>query len=87
MKLRTLTLVLVVLFLSASMPIYSQAVNGTLVGTVSDSSGATVPNAKVTLAETNTGVSRNSTSNDSGNYTFSDLPPGTYSVTVELAGF
>ncbi len=87
MKLRTFSLVLVVLFLSASMLVYSQAVNGTLVGTVTDSSGATVANAKVALTESNTGVSRNSTTNDSGNYTFSDLPPGTYSIMVELAGF
>ncbi len=86
MKLRMYSLVLV-LFLSASMLVYSQAVNGTLVGTISDSSGASVANAKVALTETNTGVTRISSTNDSGNYTFSDLPPGTYSITIEFAGF
>src|SRR5215472_399988 len=66
---------------------FSQAVNGSLVGTVTDSSGGSVPNAKVTVTETNTGVSRATSSNESGNYTFSDLPPGTYTVAAEQTGF
>jgi len=66
---------------------YSQAVNGSLVGTITDSSGAAIPKAKVTIAETNTGVSRSANTNDTGNYTFSDLPPGTYEVTAEQVGF
>src|ERR1022692_4286633 len=66
---------------------YSQAVNGTLLGTVTDSSGAVVPNAKITLTETNTGIIHSATANESGNYSFPELPPGKYSVTVEQAGF
>ena len=66
---------------------YSQAVNGTLLGTVTDSSGATVANAKVTITETNTGIIHSATTNESGNYSFPDLPPGKYTVTVEQAGF
>ena len=62
---------------------YSQAVNATLLGTVTDISGAIVPNAKVTVTETNTGVSRTGQTNESGNYTFPDLRSGQYSVTVE----
>ena len=64
-----------------------QAVNATLLGTVTDSSGAPVANAKVLLTETNTGIIHNSQTNESGNYVLPDLPPGTYSVTAELAGF
>jgi hypothetical protein len=64
-----------------------QAVNATLLGTVTDSSGAAVANVKVTVTETNTGISHNSQTNDSGNYVFPDLPPGTYKVIAELAGF
>src|SRR5256884_2280603 len=64
-----------------------QAVNATLLGSVTDSSGAAVANAKVTLAETNTGISHTSQTNDSGNYVFPDLPPGTYAITAEQSGF
>jgi YbbR domain-containing protein len=67
--------------------VYSQAVNGSLVGTVTDASGASAPNTKVTLTETNTGIVRTTDTNESGNYSFADLPPGTYSVTAELSGF
>jgi Carboxypeptidase regulatory-like domain len=64
-----------------------QAVSATLVGTVIDQTGAAVANAQVTIQETTTGISHNSATNDSGNYTFPDLTPGVYSVTVEAAGF
>jgi hypothetical protein len=66
---------------------YGQAVNATLLGTVLDVSGATVPGATVTATETNTGVSRTTETNRSGNYTFPDLPPGTYTISVEQPGF
>src|SRR5579875_3103255 len=65
----------------------SQAVNATLLGTVTDASGAVVIDARVLATEVNTGVSRSSQTNNSGNYTFPDLPPGQYSVTVESPGF
>ncbi len=66
---------------------FGQAVNGSLVGNVSDVTGARVPNAKVTLTETNTGITRTTPTNENGNYTVSDLPPGTYTVSVEQTGF
>src|SRR4051812_39961860 len=65
----------------------SQAVTASLVGTITDSSDAAVPNARVTITETNTGASRSAITNGSGNYTFSDLPPGRYTVTAEQTGF
>lgn len=86
MGLRHLTLGFVLFFLTA-LAGYSQAVNATLLGTITDASGGTVPNAKVTITETNTGVSRATATNESGNYVFPDLPPGTYSVVAEMAGF
>jgi len=67
--------------------VYAQAVTGTVLGTVTDSSGAVVPNAKVTLTEVQTGIARTGQTNESGNYTFSNLPEGNYSVTVEAPGF
>jgi hypothetical protein len=66
---------------------FCQAVNGSLLGNVADSSSASIQNAKVTLTEKNTGVVRTAATNDNGNYTFPDLPPGTYTVVVELTGF
>src|SRR5258708_2095343 len=75
----------VLLFSSPSA--LGQAVNATLLGTVTDSSAAAVANVKVTITETNTGISRTSQTNESGNYVFPDLPPGTYAVTAELSGF
>jgi hypothetical protein len=54
---------------------------------VTDVTGASVPAAKITVTEASTGVSRSTVSNESGNYSFPDLPPGTYTVTVEQTGF
>jgi hypothetical protein len=54
---------------------------------VTDSSGAAVSGAKVTITETNTGIGHTSQTNESGNYVFPDLPPGTYTVTAEQSGF
>ncbi len=77
----------VALFFLAACSSFGQAVNATILGTVSDISGASVANAKVTVTETNTATSRTANSNESGNYTFPNVPPGTYSVSVELTGF
>ena len=66
---------------------FGQAVNGTMLGTVTDSSGASVAGAKVTAQEVSTGSTRNNVTNDGGNFTFPDLTPGTYKVTIELTGF
>src|ERR1700681_38334 len=66
---------------------FSQAVNATLLGTVTDVSGGVVAGAKVTITEVNTGTVRGGQANESGNYTFPDLAPGQYTVTVEQPGF
>ena len=82
-----LTCAMAALLLLCAGYVYSQAVNATLLGTVTDSSGAVAPNAKVVATEVNTGVSRSTQTNESGNYSFPDMPPGQYSVSVELQGF
>src|SRR5947209_534482 len=76
MKTRAILALLLLAVLTAGIAL-SQAVNATLVGTITDSSGAVVVNAKVIVTETNTGVGRQTSSNESGNYTFPNLPPGT----------
>src|SRR6266404_5278586 len=84
---QSMALLLGTLLLGFSPPVVGQAVNATLLGTVTDSSGAAVANVKVTITETRTGITRTSPTNDSGNYIFPDLPPGTYTVTAEQSGF
>ena len=60
---------------------------GTILGTVTDSAGAVVPNATVTITNTGTGVSHRATTSSSGDYSVPDLNPGPYSVTIESPGF
>jgi len=66
---------------------YGQAVSGTLLGTVQDSTGATVANAKVTAMNVATATVYESITNATGNFTIPSLPPGTYTVTVVAQGF
>jgi Carboxypeptidase regulatory-like domain len=85
---KAITLLLVVLSgLSLAPRLLGQAVTGTLLGTISDQTGAVIQNAKVTITEVKTGVSYNKQTNASGNYEFPDIPPGIYDVKVEEAGF
>jgi len=66
---------------------FGQAVNGMIVGAVTDASGAVVAGAKVTIIEVNTQIVHTATTNDRGEYSFPDLPPGTYDVMAEISGF
>ena len=66
---------------------WSQAVNATLVGTVTDVTGAVVPGAKVTATETGTNIPHSAQTNESGNFIFPSLPPGFYSIAIEATGF
>jgi hypothetical protein len=70
-----------------STPVYSQIVGGTLSGTITDASGAAVPNASVATKNGATGVITNAASNAQGLYNAPNLLPGTYEVTVTAAGF
>lgn len=58
-----------------------------LTGTVTDASGSVVPNAKVMAVNMDTGVARESVTNQAGNYLITALLPGLYRVTAEAAGF
>ncbi len=79
--------VLAFLVLSFSQALLGQAVNGTLLGTVTDATGATIAKASVTATQSATGLVHQSVTNESGNFTFPDLQPGPYTVTVEARGF
>ena len=60
---------------------------GSIVGTLTDSSGAAVASAKVTATQTATGLAREAISNSNGYYVLSDLNPADYSLGIEAQGF
>ena len=86
-KASTIFFALVCVVLLAGARTFAQAVNGTLLGTLTDSSGAVVANANVSATEVSTGQVRTTQTNTSGNYVFPDLVPGTYKVLAEAHGF
>jgi hypothetical protein len=65
----------------------AQAVTGTILGTITDISGAVMPGTTVTLRNSGTGLTRTVTTDAAGEYTVPSLPTGKYSVTAELSGF
>lgn len=73
--------------MSFSDSAYAQVAGGTLSGTITDPSGATVPQAKVVIKNVATGVERVVTTNTEGFYTAPNLLPGEYQVTISAKGF
>jgi hypothetical protein len=66
---------------------YAQVDTGTITGTVTDQSGAVVPNAKVNLTNQGTAFTISTTTSAGGVYTFTPVKIGTYTVSVEVTGF
>lgn len=82
------TMLLMFVLCSASGRLYAQAgATGTILGTVTDSTGAIVSNAAVTVTNTATGAAVRTTSSSSGDYQASSLNPGSYTVSAEMPGF
>jgi hypothetical protein len=75
------------LLLIASLPAFGQLTTADILGTVTDGTGAVISDAQVTLINLGTQEKRTATSNASGDYTFTLLQPGHYSVLVKAAGF
>src|SRR5581483_11621345 len=65
----------------------AQIVRGSITGRVADSTGAPVPDAKITVTNEQTGIAVHLASGESGTYTVPELNPGTYTVSVEKTGF
>src|SRR5262245_60745690 len=84
---KLLTFFAVVVALSMAIPVQAQKITGTIRGVVTDSSGAVVPGAKVTVINDATGLTRSAPTTSAGIYAFAELPVGTYTVRVENAGF
>ncbi len=70
-----------------STPVYAQVSGATLAGTVTDASGAVITNAKVSIRNTATDVTRDVTTDSSGLYSAPNLLPGIYDITIIAPGF
>ncbi len=77
----------ILILVPTSVPVFAQLPTGTIQGVVSDSSGSSVPNATITIRDTDTNLSRTVTTGDDGAYRVPGLPIGHYSVKVEKTGF
>ena len=74
-------------FLFLALPSVSFGQNATIVGTVTDPSGAAMPNVNVTITNTETNWTRTIPTNDSGQYVTPDIQIGRYNVKAEASGF
>jgi hypothetical protein len=79
--------VLLILILALSLRMQAQVLYGSLVGAVHDAAGAVVPGATVTVTNLGTAQTLTVITNNAGSYTFSNLLPGTYDLTVTAPGF
>src|ERR1700676_3334008 len=76
-----------VLLVTGAVPSHAQVAGATLTGTITDSSGGEVPNARVVIKDVSTGVERTVTTNKDGFYIAANLLPAEYQVTVTAQGF
>src|ERR1700680_2859753 len=88
-KMRDSLLVLVAFNVLLCMPgrIYPQVAGGTISGTVTDASGAVIPNTQISIKNVATGLTRAVTADTAGFYTAPNLLPGSYEVTATAPGF
>src|SRR5262249_2268669 len=86
LNMRRLLLSVVVLLIVA-LAANTQTFRGSINGTVTDPSGAVVPNAKVKATEVATNIDHNTVTTGDGQYAFQDIPVGTYKVSVTAPGF
>src|SRR5215475_14728545 len=80
-------LAIVVLIFLAATAAFGQGFQGGLRGSVRDAAGAVVPGVEVTLTNEATSLSRTTVTNESGEYSFAALEPGSYRLHAALAGF
>src|SRR4051812_18436824 len=85
--LRRILVVSILLAACSPAMVNAQSVSGTILGTVTDSSGSVIPNAKVTIVNEGTGLTRTVHADANGEFTAPSLPTGHYTVIAELTGF
>src|SRR5687767_8242230 len=66
---------------------HAQVLYGSIVGSVSDASGATLPGATVTIEQSETKLTRELVTDASGVYHFTAVPSGTYTISIKMSGF
>lgn len=87
-RIKLLSVIFLVIFLAfTTSTVRAQAVYGTIYGTVTDSTGAVVPNATITVTDVAKGTTNTATSNASGEFTVDHLIPDVYNVRVTAQGF
>src|ERR1700756_4532351 len=79
--------IFLVFVLLAAVSLSAQTFRGTILGTVTDPSGAVVSGATVMVKNTGTGLERSTQTSGDGSYSLPELPIGTYNVTVTQSGF
>lgn len=82
---RTLCVLVAMLFFSVAM--FGQATDSNVVGTVTDATGAAVPNASITAINKGTGVKYATTANNNGEFRINDAPVGRYDISATAKGF
>src|SRR5262245_46651603 len=83
----TKTLLVFVLLIFPLRDATAQSLFGTILGTLTDTTGAVVPRGQIRVKNTATGAVRTTVANESGDYQVPTLPVGQYEVTVEASGF
>lgn len=76
-----------VLLLAGSLQAWGQATTGTISGRVADPNDKVVPGAKVEIRAVETGIVSTATTDPSGEFILTAMPPGHYTISVEFAGF
>ena len=71
----------------AAIAALAQSTNASVDGTIKDDQGGVLPGATVTVVNANTGLTRSVVTGERGSYRVSELPPGRYTVKVEMPGF
>src|SRR5215471_5264196 len=84
---RFFVLVIAVAIIVSARPAAAQVLYGSILGTVTDQSGAVVPKAHVTVFDPATHETREALTDEAGRYSFPDLPAATYEIKVTAAGF
>ncbi|MCU1225014.1 MAG: Oar protein [Edaphobacter sp.] len=81
------TLAAVILALICNLPLHAQTYRGGITGTVTDKTGAAIANANVSAVETATNTPYQAVSSSAGQFNFTNLPVGSYTVTISFTGF
>src|SRR5690348_16288119 len=82
-----LLLAIIAMILSSGLTAFGQAVTGSIMGYITDPSGAAIPSASVTATEAQTNVATTRTTDSAGMYLITNLLPGAYTINVEAKGF